>query len=402
MRLTRLLCCIFILLLVFTPRVLAQDTPVDPGYAAIQQTIQDLTAKLNAAQSQAQTLSSAITYLNNKQALIGKQIEATQYQIDSLGKDIDSLTGKIGVLETSLNSLTATLIHNIQTTYERRGISGFDLILSTGKFSDLFSRYEYLVAAQRFRQDLLFKTTQARFAYDQEKATKEQKQTQIAALKVQFQKQQSDLAAQQQAKQLLLTQTKNSEANYQRLLADATAQLASFKGFSQSMGGGLLPPQNSPDGWYFSQRDQRWGNMCIGSSCGTPNQGTIVDVGCLVTSVAMVKKKYGENVTPSTIAANSSYFFSTTAYMLQPFPAPSGYHYERGGYNQGQVDANLSAGRPVIVHLQVNSRDGHFIVIKSGSGGEYTMHDPWEGYDKRFKDFYSLSQITSVDYLRQG
>jgi hypothetical protein len=113
----------------------------------------------------------------------------------------------------------------------------------------------------------------------------------------------------------------------------------------------------------------------------------------------MIKKKFGENVTPVTIAANSGYFFSTTAYMLQPWPAPSGYRYERGGYDQGRIDASLRDGRPVIAHLRINSRDGHFIVLKEGTGGNYIMHDPWEGYDKKFQDFYNTSQVNSVGYL---
>lgn len=394
MRIIRLSLIIFLLLALWAPSRVSADCS---SAEACQAQIDDLNKKINDARTQSQTLSSAITYLNLKQTLTQRQIDATQFQIQLLARDIDSLSGKLVVLEGSLNSLTASLLKNVQTSYEHSSTSDLDAILSSRNFADAISTYKYLRVAQKYRQDLLVKTTQTKFEYDQEKTTKEKKQQQIEALKKTYQKQQADLIEQQKAKQLLLTQTKNSEATYQRLLSQATAELNSFKGFSHSMGGGLLPQQNSPDGWFFSQRDQRWGNMAIGSS-----RDTIMEVGCLITSVAMVQKKYGQDASPAGIAANSSYFFSTTAYMLMPWPTPSGYHYVRGGYDQGKVDSALSDGRPVIVHLRVNTRDGHFVVLKSGSGGDYTMHDPWEGYDKKFKDFYSTGQITDISIVTKN
>src|SRR5258708_11562579 len=359
--------------------------------------IDDLTKKIADTRAQSQTLSSAITYLNLKQTLTQRQIDATQFQIQLLQRDIDSLGGKITQLEGSLNSLTASLLKNVETSYEHQNVSDLDVLLSSQNFSQVISTYRYLMVAQKYRQDLLLQTTKTKVEYDLEKSTKEKKQQQIQSLKATYIKQQADLVEQQKAKQLLLTQTKNSEANYQKLLSQAVAELNSFKGFSQSMGGGLVPPQNSPDGWYFSQRDQRWGNMTISSS-----RDTIMEVGCLISSVAMVEKKYGADVTPASIAANSSYFFSTTAYMLMPWPTPGGFHYLRSGYNQERVDSNLSDGRPVIVHLRVNSRDGHFVVLNSASSGASPIHYPWQGYDKKFKDFYSTGQITDASYLMKN
>lgn len=379
-------------------QVRAADASTDQYNAKLAE-IEALKAKLAETQGQVATLSQAVGYLNTKQTLTRKQIEATQFQIDLLQKDIESLGGKITFLEGSLNTTTASYIKTVAASYKERNVDILPILLSQESASTLLARYKYLKVSQQYRQDLLIKTTQAKLAYDAEKSQKEKKQKDISSLKEKFVKQQQDLAEQQQAKELLLKQTKNSEATYQRLLAQATAELDSFRGFSSSKAGGLLPPQNSPDGWYFSQRDERWGNMCIGNSCGTRNSATIYEVGCLLTDLAMVKKKYGENVTPVTIAGNSSYFFSTTAYMLQPWTAPGGYHWERTGYDKSRIDGALADGRPVIVHLRINTRDGHFVVLKSGSNGDYTMHDPWEGYDKKFSSYYGISQIDSIAVL---
>ena len=377
--------------------VSAQES--DPRYIEKLKEIEVLKQKLQAVQNEKQTLASAISIINNKKALTQKQIEATQLQIDYLEREIDSLEGKINLLEGSLDSLTKTLLHTIGETYKKPKATDLELFFSSRGFSDVISFYSYLDRVRSFRQELLYKTTETKFAYDEEKNVQEKKQIEIESLKLKYEKQKQELVAQEQEKQARMSQTKNSEANYQRLLSQAESELAAFRGFTTSRGGGLLPPQNSPDGWFFSQRDERWGNLCIGRSCGTKYEGVMWEVGCLISDIAMVKKKFGESVTPMTIAANSTYFYWITAFMLQPWPAPGGYHYVRSGYSQSKLDSELRDGRPVIAHLRVNTRDGHFIVIKGGENGKYVMHDPWEGYDKSFGDFYSIGQIDSINYL---
>jgi hypothetical protein len=112
----------------------------------------------------------------------------------------------------------------------------------------------------------------------------------------------------------------------------------------------------------------------------------------------MLKKKLGENVTPAGIAGTTNYFFSNTAYMLQPYPAPSGYSYASAGFSQSKLDQELEKN-PVIVKLSAGPYGTHFIVIKEKKDGGYIMHDPWEGFDKKFSDFYTFGQIIRISYL---
>ena len=77
-------------------------------------------------------------------------------------------------------------------------------------------------------------------------------------------------------------------------------------------------------------------------------------------------------------------------------PSPPGYVYTRyNGQNLSVIDQELSAGRPVIVHI-ASGRDGHFIVLKSGVNGSYTMNDPLYEADLPFGNKYALLQIDSV------
>ena len=107
----------------------------------------------------------------------------------------------------------------------------------------------------------------------------------------------------------------------------------------------------------------------------------------------MVMKKKGVNVTPADVAASSWYYFTDTASMLIPWADGKFQSIWQRDFNA--IDAKLAAGNPVIVGVKVatNSVGTHFLVLKSGSNGDYVINDPWYGPDLKFSDYYSTSQI---------
>lgn len=357
--------------------------------------------KINQKKNAADTLSNTISILNGQILVQELQVKQTQQEIAQLNTDISQLSERISGLNLSLDQLTAVLIQRVQANYKMRQTNPLDILLLSGNLNSFFEKYKYLQVAQEHTQKLMASADTQRVTFNQQKTLKQQKQAEVQDKTTLLKQQEADLTSQRANEQTLLKQTQNDEARYQQLLAQAQAEVSSFQSFATDLGFGMLPPQNSPDGWYFSQRDQRWANACIGNSCGTKNSATILDVGCLISSTSMILKKFGQDVTPLTVAHTSSYFFSNTAYMVQPWPTPDGYRYIHTGFSKDRVDSELAAGRPVIVHLRINGRDGHFIVLKGGSNGNYIMHDPAQGYDKNFTDYYHLSQIDSLAYLQK-
>jgi hypothetical protein len=111
----------------------------------------------------------------------------------------------------------------------------------------------------------------------------------------------------------------------------------------------------------------------------------------------MVLKQKGENISPAEVAANSSYYFSNTASMALPWAG--GRFTSVWSGNTGEIDSRLSSG-PVIVGLNAGAYGTHFIVLKGGSGGNYTMNDPWYGPDLAFSSHYSTGQIFQYGYLK--
>jgi len=253
------------------------------------------------------------------------------------------------------------------------------VLLSSSDIGDMLTKANYLRFVQEHDKQLLYDTQQARNDYANQKAILESKKKQLESLNTQLQQYTKDLDSQKTAKQDLLAETKGNEAHYQQMLEQARAQISAFKSFATSSGGSILPPQASPDGWYYNQRDSRWGNDMIGSS-----SESVWEVGCLLTSVAMVMKKHGNNVTPADIAHSGSYFFSNTAFMNLPWGG--GKFSSSWGDDSSAIDAKLASGEPVIVAVRGGA---HFVVLKSGSAGHYIMNDPWYGSDLNFSDYYS-------------
>jgi hypothetical protein len=270
----------------------------------------------------------------------------------------------------------------------------FLIVVSAPDLNEAISRFHYLQRIQEADRDLLQRLQAAQQNYKVEKTDQEE-------LQAELKKQKENLNSQKIAKANLLAATKNDEKKYQQLLAEARAQLSAFQRFVTSQGGAsILSNQTKCDSWgcYYNQRDSQWGNMSIGLS-GI----RMADAGCLVSSVAMVAKHYGKNITPADIAASPAPFFSNTALMLQSW-SNNGVSVSRSGRNPSTetIDSEINAGRPVIVGLYGSySYPEHFIVIKSKDSRGYIMNDPFleNGGDKPLTDKYSISNIVRVDLV---
>ncbi len=348
---------------------------------------QFLQKKVSDLQGQEKTLSSQIAIMNNQIELTEARIAATQEKIRALGKDIDIAKGKVSGLEQNIGQSTKALLGRIAGVYQIGSINPWEMLLTSDSISNFMTRLTYLKLVQVYDKKNIYAAEQAKNDYNNQKQIFEDKQKEQQALSKKLQDYTTQLEGEKKNKQTLLSETQGSETRYQKLLEQARAQISAFKSFASSAGGAsILPPQPSPDGWYYNQRDSRWGSNMIGSS-----GEQVWAVGCLLTATTMVMKKHGASITPGDTAANSSYFFSDTAYMLLPWIG--GRFTSIWGNSQSDIDGKLASGEPVIVGLHAGAFGQHFVVLKSGSGGNYIMNDPWYGPNLNFTDHYSTGQI---------
>lgn len=388
----RFLIIALILIPVFLPRVIFS---VDDE-SVLNQQITEYTNKLIELGNAKNTLANQISIIDSQVQLTLLKINQTQSSIKTLTADIGNLTTQIGKLDVSLNELSAVYIQQVNQNYRlSKKTSPLSIFLSSGSFNSFLEQYKYISLIQKNSQDTLVSLETVRTTADQQKTEKVQKQTELETLKKKLSDQQASLAKQNSAKKNLLEITKNDEKRYQQLLTEAQNQLRQLKSFSSTAGGSSClssSPGNGNDGMFYSQRDPVWCKQFIGNS-----QDTIGEVGCYISSISMVFKKLGTNITPSTYAADPSNFTLNTAYAKTPNP-PSGYNFQQVNYSSATVDNELKNGRYVIAQIKMSgSISGmHFIVLISGSNGNYKMHDPWFGSDLDFSQHYNTSLIMSL------
>ncbi len=389
----------FLLILIFFKDYsLAQTTSTSTpensaGKQELQNKINDLQNKINDLQSQEKTLSSQIAVMDNQIKLTEYQIASTQEQITDITLDIDTATKKISGLEQSLNELIEVLLNRMVATYEIGTIQPLQILLTSSDASDFFSRLNYLKRARDHDKQLIIQTQQAKVDYANQKEIFEDEKKKIESLKTQLETYNIQLDSEKQAKQRLLVETQGSEANYQRILAETKAQLAGFQRFVTSQGGAsILSGQTVCDDWgcYYNQRDSQWGNNSLNGT-----QYTLASDGCLVTAMAMVYTHYGhKDVNPQSINSVSGNFSGIPPALLRYDIVANGTSSNR---ISASIDSTLAEGHPVVVGVKAYGGT-HFVVLLSGSNGNYVMNDPFvpNGHKINFTDHYSVGSIYEI------
>ncbi|MGI8420445.1 MAG: PcsB-like coiled-coil domain-containing protein [Candidatus Levyibacteriota bacterium] len=369
------------------------------------QSVQDLNNKINELQqkvsdlkSQGDSLSSQIGAMDNQMTLSQYRISSTQKEITDITLDIDSAGKRMSNLEGSLNNVTKVLLNRIVATYQAGNANQAQILLNSSDITDMISRANYLRLVQQHDKELLYETQQARNDYSNQKQILENKKKKIEELNTQLEQYTKDLDSQKASKQQLLTQTQGSEATYEQLLAQTKAQLASFSRFTTSQGGAsLLGNQTSCDDWgcYYNQRDAQWGGANLNGQSGY----SVAEIGCLMTAMSMVYTHYGHrDVTPLSINSVGSNFSGIPSVLLKFTISANGVSASRAN---ASIDSVLSSGNPVIVGISYDAGPypDHFVVLRSGSNGNYQMNDPFtpNGRDIPFTSKYSLGSIREID-----
>ena len=349
--------------------------------------------RISCLKNQKQSLSAQIDLINTQILVTQTQIISTQGKIDRLTGDIASVSGKINTIEDSLAHVSTVLANRIAKTY----IAGRDdpifYLLVAANFEDFWQKLEYLRLAQKHDKNLMLQMAQTKQNYRDQKDLLEDKKKQVETLSLQLKTYKLQLGQQNKEKQVLLSTT-------QEQLDQAVAQLAAFQSFISSQGGAsLLSGQTSCDDWgcYYNQRDTQWGSNSLNHT-----GYTLADSGCLITSMAMVLTHYGhKDVTPQTINSISSNFAVYFPAFLNKSISAGGTNWVREGISYSQIDDKLKNG-PVIVG--VGPGPSHFVVLISGSGGNYQMNDPYvpNGHNIAFNSRYSTGSITEIDTVRSN
>jgi len=337
------------------------------------------------------TLANQIKILTSQYELTQLKITQTENSIKGLEQEINNLSVEIDKLNIQLNDLSQLFVYQTAQNYKNQRKAPLFFFLLNSKLNDFLQQNEYVSSVRQNNQENLIKMGTIKENYDIQKTAKTKKQQDMEILQKTLATQKNTLNSQKIAKDKLLSVTKNDEKYYQNLLISVQNKLASFN--NSSVGCLSSSPGGGSDGNFYSQVDPRWCKQYIGMQ----TKYTIGGAGCYLTSMSMVLKKIGHDITPSEYASDPTRFTST-ADLIAPTP-PSGYIYKKiNGYNSSVIDKEINENRYVIaqVPMRGSPSGSHFIVLISGSNGNYKIHDPVYGADKEFSKYYSTSSIISL------
>ena len=363
----------------------ADDTDIENKIKEYQQKLTDIRQQKN-------TLSTQIEEMDTQMYLTGLSIQKTEQKVISTQSEIEKLGSRIDNLDSSLDKLFDQVRQRAIKQYKTIQPTMFDLVFDSDSIDLLIKKIKYQKTAKQNSEKLYIQVQAAKLNYEEQKVIREEKKQELDQLIKNLEAQKITLKTQQTQKQKLLSDTNNDEVTYQSLLAQAQAQLKGFKSFVQGSGADTVIAANAfgngSDGAYYSQRDARWAHQGIGYS-----SENILDVGCLLTSIAMFGKKYGQDVTPSNMASDAKRFWANTAWMNNPWPGVAGRTYRN--LSTSDIEGELNGGNYVIVGISYSgscwgkSGGDHYVLLTKKDGDSYTMHDPIQGPDKKFSSYYS-------------
>ena len=145
----------------------------------------------------------------------------------------------------------------------------------------------------------------------------------------------------------------------------------------------------------LDQDDPRWGSETM----GMPGH-TIDNKGCLITSVAMIARSKGSEVTPLDVnnymknnggyVPNSSnmYWGSAENYL----ESVSGINVTSKVIPSNELNTFLENGNPAIIHVAGNTSDGHWVVATGiNSQGEYIVYESATGKGSTYNNTQLLT-----------
>lgn len=190
----------------------------------VNQTIIELQQKISELQSQENTLSKQIELLNSQITLTTLKIDSTKAAVTKLSSEIDELANEIDRIEALLTKRSELVLHRIPAAYKRQRIPIVGSLLFSNNFSDLVERIKYVSKIQEQDVELLFQLKATQNNFGERKNLREEKKQKQEQLKKQLEQQTIELDRQKREKQTLLSQTKNDETVYQKLLSQALAE----------------------------------------------------------------------------------------------------------------------------------------------------------------------------------
>ena len=186
--------------------------------ADIEKEIAQYQEELNKNTKEANTLKNQITQLETTKKKLMADISLTQKQIESAKLNIEELGLQIDAKEKEISNKLTILGEIIRDMKDRESTSVIELVLSQENFSGF---YNDLAKMEDFQKEInvnLEELKSLKNALENEKSDKEKQKNNLEKFKSKLSDQKQLVEINKNSKNQLLTETKNKQSNYQKLL----------------------------------------------------------------------------------------------------------------------------------------------------------------------------------------
>ena len=186
-------------------------------------------AQLDILGQQKSSLNSSLKELDLTRKKLNADISVTQKKIDKTNLTIQNLTSDINNKENAIKNNTDSIKLEIRNVNEFEQKNIVENILSDNDFTVIWNDIDNMVTVrEKIRADTV-KLKQVKGALEDTKKSTVNAKNELTKLRSQLSDQQKIVVQNTNEKNKLLKQTKNSEANYQKLLKDRIAKRDAFE-----------------------------------------------------------------------------------------------------------------------------------------------------------------------------
>ena len=372
-------------------------------------------------QKDATAVQNQISNLSNQINQMSAILNDTDQKISDTQKQINDLNSEILEKENEIVTEKEKLDNVIVSWYMEGETSLIEAVLVSDTISEITSQKEYKDSIRQHIEIEIEKINQMKADLGDQKSEQNQQMAFLTDLKNDQSSQKQTLQQDKQDHAQLLLNTKYAinDLNRQADEAASRAQEISWeiqKGYCEAGGGkwssqshtctgpargtgskNYAPPSMNMK--YFSQNDSPWNVITLGD-----NTSTVDDIGCLITSLAMVATTFNPSETPTTLISKSNFSNGYFLGFKDSYVGGMGglVNYEKySSASYSKIDSELGKRNPVIVYVPSIGTYGHWIVLTSGTRGSYTWYDPFDwskfGYSQPNYNNYNFSRMRTFN-----
>ena len=185
--------------------------------------------ELESLSKQKNSLSSTLKELELTRKKLLADISVTQNKIDKTNLTIQNLSSDIGDKEGSIRISQASIANGIQALSEMEATTFLANLLTKEDFTVVWNDIESIISVRESLRENIKRLKETKVALEDTRTVSIAAKNELTRLKAQLSDQEKIVSQNAKEKTKLLNETKNSEANYQKLVQTETARKAAFE-----------------------------------------------------------------------------------------------------------------------------------------------------------------------------